>query len=92
MKDKKLKITIIGVLVPKRKLCEASHRGLSREEEEKRGTCFGFDLGGGIPPLKRPRLKGSIHMCSCHLLEFLNSHIRDKEGRKMTVNLQKCIV
>jgi hypothetical protein len=48
-----------------------------------------FDLNGGIPPPKPPGLEGSIYMCSCNLLEFLNSHIGDREGGKVTVNLGK---
>ena len=31
-------------------------------------------------------------MCSCHLLQFFNSHIQDKEGGEMMVNMQKWIV
>ena len=33
-------------------------------------------------------LEGGIHMCGCHLLEFLNCHICEEGGVKMTVNLQ----
>ena len=28
-------------------------------------------------------------MCGCNLLKFLNSHVRHKKGRKMTINLQR---
>ena len=28
-------------------------------------------------------------MCGGHLLKFLDSHVRHKEGKKMTVNLQR---
>ena len=31
-----------------------------------------FNLGGGAPLLQPLGLQGGIHMCGCHLLEFLD--------------------
>ena len=62
------------------------------KRKRRRELVFGFDLSRGIPPPKPPSLKKNIHMCSCHLLEFFNSHICDKKGGKMMVNVQNKIV
>ena len=71
------------------KPCEASHRGFSCVRKSNRAHVYSFDIGRWIPSPKPPSLEGGIHMCSCHLVRFLGSHIRDNKGRKMLINLRR---
>ena len=74
-------------MCPKRSFVKPVIEDFLAKRKRRGELVFGFDSSGQIPPPKPPSLKKNIHMCSCHLLEFLNTHIRDKEGGKMTVNL-----
>ena len=69
---------VLEYLCPKRSFVKPVIEGFFAKRKRRGELIFGFDLGGKIPPPKPLSLKGSIHMCNCHLLEFLNSHIRDK--------------
>ena len=74
-------------MCPKRSFVKPVIEGFLPKRKRRGELVFGFDLGGGIPPPKPSSLKESIHMCSCHILQFLNSHIQDEEGGEMTVNM-----
>lgn len=69
-------------LCPKRNFVKPIIEDLFAKKKRIGKLVFGFDLGGGVPQLKPPSLKGCIHVCSCHLLELINSHIVTKKVKK----------
>jgi hypothetical protein len=64
---------VLEYLCPRRSFVKLVVEDFLAKTKKRGELVFGFDLGGGILPPQPPSLKGSILMCSCHLLEFLKS-------------------